>query len=150
MLVFRSVTPCGLIRRYHRFGRTYRLHLQGVTALKWRQYVSAKRWHLPTSPDGVTTQKTNTDIFIAVRTPNFIKCLCRLQRLVNKLFLLCTLIVSVISTKSRSLSWDMTTTFPVCQPKLPLQCSMIMIPQYKCLQRIVHSIQSVLIGDHCR
>jgi hypothetical protein len=32
-----------------------------------RQYVSPKRWHLPTSPHGVTIKKTNV-IFTAVRT----------------------------------------------------------------------------------
>jgi hypothetical protein len=31
-------------------------------------HVPPKRWYLPTSPHGVTTQKTNIDIFTAVRT----------------------------------------------------------------------------------
>jgi hypothetical protein len=26
---------------------------------RWRQYLSPKRWYLPTNPDGVATQKTN-------------------------------------------------------------------------------------------
>jgi hypothetical protein len=30
-------------------------------------YVPPKRWYLPTSPHGVTTQKTNIDIFTSVR-----------------------------------------------------------------------------------
>jgi hypothetical protein len=30
---------------------------------RWRQYVSPKRWYLPTSPHDVTTQKTNIDKF---------------------------------------------------------------------------------------
>jgi hypothetical protein len=32
---------------------------------RWRQYVSPKRWCIPTS---ITAQKTNTDIFTAVRS----------------------------------------------------------------------------------
>jgi hypothetical protein len=40
----------------------------------WRrkQYVPPKCWHLPTSPHGVITQKTNIDIFTAVRTSNLV------------------------------------------------------------------------------
>jgi hypothetical protein len=34
--------------------------------------VPPKRWYLSTSPYGVTTQKTNIDIFTAVRTSNLI------------------------------------------------------------------------------
>jgi hypothetical protein len=37
-----------------------------------RQYIAPKHWHLPTSPHAVTTQKTNIDIFTAVRTSNLI------------------------------------------------------------------------------
>lgn len=32
-----------------------------------------KFWYLPTSPQSVTSQKANTDIFAATRTSNFIK-----------------------------------------------------------------------------
>jgi hypothetical protein len=34
------------------------------------QYVTLKRWCLPISPCGITTQKTNIDNFTAVRTSN--------------------------------------------------------------------------------
>jgi hypothetical protein len=53
----------GLVGLYQRFGEAYCLHLQG-----WRQYVSPKRWYLPTSPQGVTSQ--NIYIFTVVRTSN--------------------------------------------------------------------------------
>jgi hypothetical protein len=33
-------------------------------------YVSPKRWYLTTNPHGITTQKSNIDIFTAVRTSN--------------------------------------------------------------------------------
>jgi hypothetical protein len=54
VLVFWVVKPCGLAGRYHRFGGTYCLHLQG-----WRRC-------LPTSPHGVTTHKTNIDTTILI------------------------------------------------------------------------------------
>jgi hypothetical protein len=38
-----------------------------------RQYVPPKHWDLPTSPHGVTTQKTNINIFTTVRPSNFIR-----------------------------------------------------------------------------
>jgi hypothetical protein len=44
---------------------TYCLHLQ---PWKWRQYIPLKRWYLPTSPHGVTTQKNKADVFTAVKT----------------------------------------------------------------------------------
>jgi hypothetical protein len=50
MLVFWVVTPCRLEGRYQHFGGMYCLHLQG------------RRWYLPTSTHGVTTQKTNIGI----------------------------------------------------------------------------------------
>jgi hypothetical protein len=37
-----------------------------INPWRWKQYVSPKRWYLPTSPHGVTTLKTNIDTFIAV------------------------------------------------------------------------------------
>jgi hypothetical protein len=53
---FRVVTLCELVIRYQRFRETYCLHLQGGThTWRWSQYVSPKRWYLPTSPHGVTT-----------------------------------------------------------------------------------------------
>jgi hypothetical protein len=47
VLILWVVTPCGLAGRYQRFGKTHCLHHQGVT-----------------------TQKTNIDVFTAVRTSN--------------------------------------------------------------------------------
>jgi hypothetical protein len=38
-----------------------------------RQYVPLKRWYLPLSPHGFTTQKNNIDIFTAVRTSDLIQ-----------------------------------------------------------------------------
>jgi hypothetical protein len=64
MLVFWVLTPCGLERRFQRFGRTSLLHLY---SWRCRQYVPPKRWYLPTCSHGVTTQK---NIFTAVRTSN--------------------------------------------------------------------------------
>jgi hypothetical protein len=61
------MTPCGLIGKHQCFGETYCLHLQDWG---WRQYVPPKRWYLPTSPHGISTQKNNIDIFTAVRTSN--------------------------------------------------------------------------------
>jgi hypothetical protein len=58
MLVLWVVTPFRLAGRYRRFGETYCLHLKGC---KWRQYFPLKNYHPPTSPHGVTTQKTNID-----------------------------------------------------------------------------------------
>jgi hypothetical protein len=46
MLVFWTLTLCGLVGRY----RTWR----------WGQYVPLKRWYLSTCPHDITTQKTNT------------------------------------------------------------------------------------------
>jgi hypothetical protein len=61
MSVFWVVTQCGLAGRYQRFGETYCLLYAGVPL---------KRWHLPTSPHGTATQKTDIDNFTAVRTAN--------------------------------------------------------------------------------
>jgi hypothetical protein len=55
MSVFRIVTQSG--------------HPQGWI---WRQYVPLKRWYRPASPHGFTTQKTNIDIFTAMRTSSHI------------------------------------------------------------------------------
>jgi hypothetical protein len=52
VLVFWVVMPSGLIGRYQRFGGTCCLHLQGLTV------------H--------TTQKTNSEVFTAVRTTDII------------------------------------------------------------------------------
>jgi hypothetical protein len=51
------------------FGETYYLHLQ---PWRWKQHVSPKRWYLPMSPHGITTQKNNVVIFTTVRTLNLI------------------------------------------------------------------------------
>jgi hypothetical protein len=51
------------------FQRNIGLNLQ---PWRWRQYVHPKRWYLPTNPHYVTAQKTNIDIFTAVRTSNLI------------------------------------------------------------------------------
>jgi hypothetical protein len=37
---------------------------------RWRQYVSPKRWYLPTNLHGITTQKKNINIYTSVRTSN--------------------------------------------------------------------------------
>jgi hypothetical protein len=39
---------------------------------RWRQYVSPKRWHLPTSLHGEKTQKKNIIIITAVKNSNLI------------------------------------------------------------------------------
>jgi hypothetical protein len=57
MLFFWIITSCGLVGRYQRFGGTYCLYLQGW---RWKQYVPPKRWYLPTSQHGVTSQKTTS------------------------------------------------------------------------------------------
>jgi hypothetical protein len=61
VLVFWVVTPCGLVGRFQRFGETYCPHLQG--------WSPPKRWYLPTSPHGVTTQENNTHILIYCHFP---------------------------------------------------------------------------------
>jgi hypothetical protein len=48
-----------LADKYHRLGETYCFCLQ---PWRWWQYVSPKRWYLPTSPQYFTTQKTKIDI----------------------------------------------------------------------------------------
>jgi hypothetical protein len=63
--VFWVVTPCGFVGGYKSFGGTYRLLLQDNS-------VPPKHWYLPISPHGVTTQKINIGILIAVRTSNSI------------------------------------------------------------------------------
>jgi hypothetical protein len=37
------------------------------------EYVPQKQWYLPTSPHGITTQKTNINILNTMRTSNLIK-----------------------------------------------------------------------------
>jgi hypothetical protein len=64
MLVFCVVTPCGVVGSYRCFGKTYCLHLQ--------------KWYIPTSPHGVATQKTNIDIFTAVKTSDLIYWVLRI------------------------------------------------------------------------
>jgi hypothetical protein len=59
-----SVFVFWIVGRHERFGGIHSFHLQG-----WRrQYVSPKRWYLPTSLHDVPTQETNTGVFTAVRT----------------------------------------------------------------------------------
>jgi hypothetical protein len=48
------VTPCRLVTRCQRFEETYFLHFRAEG--RWRGYVYLKRWYLPTSLHGVTTQ----------------------------------------------------------------------------------------------
>jgi hypothetical protein len=56
---------------------------------RWRQYVHPKRWYLPTSLHGVTTQKTNIVIFTAMRTSdNCITCFSHLIIVYKKSILL--------------------------------------------------------------
>jgi hypothetical protein len=64
MLFFWLVMPCGLVGRYQRLG--------GDQPWKWGRYFPPNRFHLPPSPHGVTTQKTNIDIMSSVRTSNLI------------------------------------------------------------------------------
>jgi hypothetical protein len=52
-------------------GSTYTVIFTAV--LKIEAVCSPKRWYIPTSPDDVATQKTNIDIFAAVRTSNLIR-----------------------------------------------------------------------------
>jgi hypothetical protein len=80
MSVFWVVTPGTLVGGYERFGATYWIHLRGW---RWRQYISPKRWYLPTSSHCDSTQNTNI-IFTAVRNSNlshlyissFVRTLC--------------------------------------------------------------------------
>jgi hypothetical protein len=64
------LTPYSLAGR--RFGETNCLHLQ---TWRWKQYVSPKRWYLPTSLFGVATQDNNIVILTAMRTSNPTKLL---------------------------------------------------------------------------
>jgi hypothetical protein len=83
MLFFWIVTPSKLVGRYQRFGGTYRLHGDShqrfgeIRCLHRDSIISPKRWYLSTSPQGVTTQKTNIDIFTAERTSDLIFTLFR-------------------------------------------------------------------------
>jgi hypothetical protein len=56
------------------------------------QYVSQKCWYLPTSPHSVTTQKTNNNIFITVRTSYLVTNkhgkFWNIQRQTNKIYVL--------------------------------------------------------------
>jgi hypothetical protein len=70
MLVFWAVMQCGLVGSYQRFGETYCLIFRAEFS---PEDVSPKRWYLPASPQGVTTQKTNINTFTALRTSNIIK-----------------------------------------------------------------------------
>jgi hypothetical protein len=74
-LVFWVVTPCGLVGRYQRFGGTHCHHLQHFGRLL--QYVPPKRWYIPTSPHGVTTQKTSINAYYL--------CFERLARVISTL-----------------------------------------------------------------
>jgi hypothetical protein len=79
---FWVVTPCRLVGRHQRFGEKYCLHLQGwnggagkwrayiwleggqaLQRWRWSQYVSLKRWYLPTSLHSVTSQSNNMSFF---------------------------------------------------------------------------------------
>jgi hypothetical protein len=84
--------------------------LNHIRRLCWKWfYFPPKRWFLPISPHGVTTQKTNIDIFTAVRTSNLmLTCLfflgehigCDLwtpKLLHGKTFTIAALDVSIIS-----------------------------------------------------
>jgi hypothetical protein len=52
--IFWVVTPCSVVVRYHCFGGPCCLHLQGEVV----------------TPPDVTTQKTSTQMFTAVKTSN--------------------------------------------------------------------------------
>jgi hypothetical protein len=77
MLFFWILAPCRLAGRCQHFAETYCLHLQGwrnilspSSGLKMRQYVSPKRWHLPTSLHGAKTQKNSIIILTAFKISN--------------------------------------------------------------------------------
>jgi hypothetical protein len=65
----------------------------------WREYVPPKHWYLPTSLHGITTQKTNTDIFITVRTSD----LTPIDYFIKKVKLHCSRYSGVLCNHSRSL-----------------------------------------------
>jgi hypothetical protein len=71
LLFFWVLVPFRLVGTCQYFGETYYLHLQHW---RWRQYVSLKRWHLPTSLYCAKTQK-NIIILIATKTSNLTKIL---------------------------------------------------------------------------
>jgi hypothetical protein len=73
MVIFRVVTPCGLVGGYQRFGGTYCLYLQSS---KWTQYVHLKLGYPHSSPYGVTTQNITIGIFTALRTSNLTEDIC--------------------------------------------------------------------------
>jgi hypothetical protein len=62
MMFFSVLAPRRLV------GETYCLHLQGwrLRPWSWRQYVSPKRWHLPTSLRSAKTQRNNL-IFVPLQ-----------------------------------------------------------------------------------
>lgn len=63
LLLFWVVTPCSLVGRYRRFGRSYFLHLQGWML---RKYVNLRRWYILSIPYVGTVQKKKIDITSAV------------------------------------------------------------------------------------
>jgi hypothetical protein len=66
MLVFWVVTQCGLAGRYQRFGGTY--YIFRTSALKMEAVWPSESLVSIYKTQGVTTQKTNIDIFTAVIT----------------------------------------------------------------------------------
>jgi hypothetical protein len=70
MLDLWVIMPCGLHEYIPTFWKNI---LPPSLAQRWMQYVPPKHWYLPTNPHGITTHKTNTDIFTAMRTSNLIK-----------------------------------------------------------------------------
>jgi hypothetical protein len=60
MIMIWVLTLCRLVGRCQRFGETYCLHLQDhLLPWRWRQYVSPKSCHLPTSLHSAKTQKND-------------------------------------------------------------------------------------------
>jgi hypothetical protein len=86
-----------------KFNSTGLLGSNTVQPWRCRQYVPLKRWHQSTSPHSVTTQKTNTDIFTAVRTLNLIQ----LNSNINSSFITLQFNFSVFCwiSKSTVLKW---------------------------------------------
>jgi hypothetical protein len=66
-IIFWDMTPCSPLSFKHRFGGTYRLHLQGLS-WRWRRYIPPKRRLKLNGLHGVISQKMILFITTAVKT----------------------------------------------------------------------------------
>jgi hypothetical protein len=59
---------------------TFRWNILHPQGWRWRNipFSGLRRWYLPTSPRGITSQKINIDIFTAVRSSHSSECVLRL------------------------------------------------------------------------